>query len=922
MKTCKQIIEKTIAENGNDTNISFVFSSGITAREWLIKAPDISGVDTIATESYLAWDIFKKIFFNYGSSEKLEPVPQVVRKLFVQNIIKKNAELAKEGKPLFKKIIPQQFASEGSVFTDWLVRILPQLDHWSKRFYKKNEPENILESDDLKILKIQYEQFLQEYFLYEPSWHADKFVSYGKKIIIFFPELIEDFSEYELLLNDQEEVQIINIPEEHKQSFDILEFKNSRQEINYCVSKIEELINSGIPANEISVNVCNIEEIAPYLKREFILRGVPLQFRYGAPLTSNSAGSMFKSFMEIVSSHWEYTAVKNFLLNPHIPWKHVEKIKALINFGIENNCVISWHENSEWKNVWKEAFKIREDKKSKEEFEIESWFNKLYGAVEKIVNAKSFYAIQTAYVLFRDDFLLTENFSEDDNLIVGRCVDVLRELIGFEQKYANIMTDEKYEFFVSILDTKQYVFQNSGEGVNVFPYKVGVATPFKFQFVINMGEKVSTVIYDKLSFLRKDKREELGIIEQNMSKDFFAAYYDLNASCFSYSKKTFSSYAICNSVFKKHEVENEPNPFYSEKDFFLDSKNYALELYQSQASGLVRFFENIHSGFSLKKTFSFVKDSFTEKSVALQNKMQGFYTHDAKNNNLIRASASTLNLHQACATKWFFRRILSIEQKGIVPEIFNLKRLGTLYHVVAEELYKKIALIDKSFRAEHSDMYVNWAKEIIENAISLKDDFRGALAKPFIALIENKILKAIQALIIFDSEHYNRCIPKLLEEEFFYDANDIRYHGIVDKLWFDPDKGLYSLVDYKTSYTPNAENCSVNEPDEYLDNFQMAMYVYLLENNLGNEAEINSASFWSFRKEEASEIFCREKKDKRSKAVDNFENTISALKEYAFLFKKRMDAVSFSKQEYVDWDSCVNCEYKRICRTVFSVEGE
>ena len=270
-------------------------------------------------------------------------------------------------------------------------------------------------------------------------------------------------------------------------------------------------------ADEIAVSVPDIENYAAYIKREFYLRGIPAEFRSGFKLGLEQAGKLFSLIYDCVQNNFAFEFMKPIVLNKHIPWKDREGAEALIDYGVKNNCAVSWKENKEdtvYKNIWIESFKINYER---DEIEVEQkkkardWFYSFYYAVNRICESKTFADLQKNYFLFRKELIDENLFSEKDNAILGRCISCLQELLYLEDKFEAYMPCDRFKFFISELDKAIYVPQNTGLAVSIFPYRVAAATPFSYHFVLNCSQDHTNIIYNKLSFLRKNKREALGV---------------------------------------------------------------------------------------------------------------------------------------------------------------------------------------------------------------------------------------------------------------------------------------------------------------------------------------------------------------------------------------------------------------------------
>lgn len=196
------------------------------------------------------------------------------------------------------------------------------------------------------------------------------------------------------------------------------------------------------------------------------------------------------------------------------------------------------------------------------------------------MQAKTFSEVQRQYILFRTQYLNIDGFSFEDNAVIGRCVTLMQELTQLEQDFADCLPAQPYRFFTAQLAREIYVPQNTGRAVSIFPFRVAAATPFAHHFVLNCNQKASRVIYQKLPFLRKDKRDVLGVVEKDATQAFFAVYAEYGAVRFSASEQTFAGFTVSNGIF----IALAPSPDFDESDSFLQEYHFFKREYDSPAA--------------------------------------------------------------------------------------------------------------------------------------------------------------------------------------------------------------------------------------------------------------------------------------------------------------------------------------------------
>lgn len=900
-----------IKNNCHNLETIFVFPLQVQAREWFIESLNITEKKAFSESMIISWASFKEKFFENDINKK--PISQIIRKIFIEYILKKNADAARTGNPIFKKIILQKYAQNSANFSSWLVDILPQLDNLDRKLNSKSYflPEII----DYLVLKKHYEDFLQRHLLYEPSWIHKNLTLKNENIKIIFPELIEDFYEVSETISQSKNIELISLQnffDEKKIS--AIEFENSRVEIEFCISNIEKLLLNGVQANDIAITVCNLDELKPYLNREANLRGIPIEFRAGSQLGKTQIGVFFKQLLNITKTQYSFESLNSFFLNSHLPWKHKPLIYQLLQFGIEHNCVVSWQDGYTWKNCWEEAFQLNENKKPVEQINLENFFFEFKTRVDAIINSKTFQDVKRNYIIFREKFLDLEKLSKADDLILARCVEKLKDLILIEQDFEKELPNNRFSFFVTILDHSNYVFQNTGTSVSVFPIMVMAVSPFKYNFVLNANQKDFKVSFSSLSFLRNDVRKTLQLNDLDADSFFLKCYNECSNSIISFSKKTFSDYTICHNGLQKrsltgNEIEIlKTNSYITEEKYFYDKNTeYNFNVYKLQKLGAKNFIENLHN----KKNFSFLKKAFPKETHNL------LHTH-IKNRNYIdsekfKISQSQLKVFTECPTKYFFNNVLRV-YKNNMPSLLLPIDIGNLSHNILKKLFTKIKEYDSGLNTENLSDYIKLAEEIIYSEVNKNIKIN----KAFITLLQEKNFDEIVYLLKYVLKNFNKFSIPVIEKTFIQSTGDYFLDGTVDCAFYDERKKTFALIDFKTNVTPKKGEARVTHDNESLSDFQIAMYVLLLEKSF-SDTKVTNALFWSLNKKQATEII---KEGNLKDSREMFELSIKNLLHQLEVFCSKMVAYNFTKDKSISFIQCVTCDYKNICRTTFQIEGE
>lgn len=922
------LIEDTIKKYGGDLNNIFVFPSRIVAMLWFQKSIQLTGLKTVPAENYISWDNFKEKHL-VSSAENLVPASNIIRNIFAEYICRLNASEAEHSEPLFNSIIPQNYAAESTVFSNWIAGILPQLDHFEKRSVLKGKIDE--DANDFFLLKKLYSEFLQKNSFFEPSWYSSEFISYGCKYIIIYPELIEDFSEHAELLKTYDNFTYIHCPEINSKNTVLDIYDNARSEIRSTVLQIEKLLSENVSIDEIAVSIPDIENYSAYIKREFMLRGIPSEFRSGFKLGSEQAGKLFSLISDCVQNNFSFEFMKPIILNNHIPWKDKSGAENLISYGIKNNCAVSWKENpydKEYKNIWMESFKINYESREDEVFQKEKakdWFYSFYNSVNKIYKSQTFLELQKNYFLFRENCINTAEFSEKDNAILGRCISTLQKLIELENKLFEYMPKNRFKFFVSILEKEIYVQRNTGRAVSIFPYRVAAGTPFKYHFILNCSQKITCIRYNKLSFLRKDKRESLGVFELDASSYFFYAYSEAENAVFSFSEHSFSGYSIVNELLESeasslHNTSQKLAALLRFDSFKNEEKKLYPEIYSIQKIGAEQ-----ESLLKRSKEFSFITSGYNHSCGELSE----IITKNIFKNEFVKLSQSDLKTFYICPVKWFLKKILGINLKKYDAEIINSADIGILSHSVFENLYKRIKCEDNFFNKNNLDKYKSIAEEEIKKAADYSNVLKGGLAKPFIQSLSKRMLDIVDFVLQTDAAFLDGYSPEWIEEWIEIEKDGILYCGKLDRVSFPQDERGAVVIDYKTGKAPAYSDYGKKDlQDIDLKDFQMPMYVFLTENKIMQRCKkktedesdlIGYACFFKLKERDIMKIIAETPK-LREKTREQFQPAIDSFIVCANNFADKIKSEDFSKFADIPFDTCASCELKHICRETYSVQ--
>jgi hypothetical protein len=962
----------------------FVFPSESAASFWAEKTLLLFNLKTIAKEHFIAWDSFKEKNIHAENKNK-RPVNKVIRLLFAHCLIRANKK-----EHFLHYLIPNVYANEGMIFAKTITSMLPSLKLWRRKiedfFSKEKTPpfDSPMLKDEYEFLtelERRYTAFLEDNSLFEPSWENPPFRNKENAFYLFYPSLIEDFCEYEELLDVPNVHKIPIALTDDRDENQLLLYESSRAELKFLVSEIRRLYKEeSIPYEEMFVSVPELQTLEPYIKREFYLHNIPANIRLGKALAEYREGLLWKQINDCAQNNFSFSSIRNLLFNFSLPWRTPNKNASLIKFGIKNNCVSGYREKGKKKDIWEEAFWGKEKK-----MRLRNHYRKLKSYCLHIAHSKNFGDFnQWAYRFIKKFFIKID--IEDNNVVLGR---ILKELKHTKDIIDEIIENCPYmepssslEFFISVLKEKAHVKDEKKTGVQVFPYGVAASAPARAHFIINVNQKSTTKIYHPLAFVQRASRKALNMEDIDMSKDLFKSFnvrseLDSNRKNYVYysaSLLTFSGWVLPHTYFdrikssktgnaSKPNIKNAAPPendlFSLERKWWTQNEDVAAQIKEWPAS--VDFFDkdkrilpiqklgfNKWSPFAVESDFNLLKKEFRDEwtvSTLLKKRIHiikksehGVYPlknsekHLQKNyghDGILRVSATALKNFFNCQTYWFFKEILKIETYELNPVLLDDMTKGLLYHKILKELFEIIRENDKEakFNKNNLKQYYHWADSTAEKITRKFPAFRGPLARPMLGSMASSLSQKIKKLLDEEAENFDGWIISDLEKEYRVKKEDVILHGFIDRVSLSDMKDSAMIVDYKTG-TPPTITASTQKLNSPLTDFQIALYIKIYEDFTG--LQVCNASFFSINASEYKNVI------KNVASRGSYQKTIDSLNDFIDYYKQSILKLDFTPRtvkndnddlkpdfstKAIPLKHCYTCIYKYICRTTYSLNA-
>ncbi len=559
-----------------------------------------------------------------------------------------------------------------------------------------------------------------------------------------------------------------------------------------------------------------------------------------------------------------------------------------------------------------------------------------------------------------------------------------------------------FDFFISEIQKKTYAPEQKDYGVNIFPYRLASCADFDYQFVINASQKNLSVPFKKLDFISDAKRIKLlGLDKEEIPKDIqnemnvaknFVRLYGLSQKespqkkvFFSAAEESLDGFSIVHTELNRVEFDSEEQKELDLLDFIsaekslsglekskTDKEENKIEISSDQKDA----FENWSN--ILIETGNNKTDSCPSKTII--EKVEAQLTQKGKEvtNSKYKVSQTELKNFFKCPRIFLFKEVIGLEEDSLDVSLIKPYEIGTFIHRIIELVLRKwkdeeegkipifkLRKKDESKKtSEVNDSDINnCVNECFEEAKKGNRAFKEsklALSviesqKEFICNIVSDFLK--EFCCEPDNKTKNKCFGgfkiKGVEYEVAVpckeDGSKFDFYGKIDCVLAPSEVETADkidnlvIVDFKTGGTvPTATESIAQEESKVslIEDFQIACYVKLLENNPKNEKEVNvnNALFYQIKKDENNEfpvnqVIAENKPSNNSKAVNHegFKSTLNELENYAeYFFDKCMDndfdPIAFNSEDDEHkkygisvFEDCVKCHFNSICRTSFNI---
>ncbi|MDR2491158.1 MAG: PD-(D/E)XK nuclease family protein [Spirochaetaceae bacterium] len=960
-----------------DSGTTFVFPSESSASAYASYILARSGRQALRMDKFIAWDTFtaKAVKAAHGAEaggKNRKSASPLIRKLFAAMVLEENAKRgAAGGEPFFTTIVPQKYAGFSASFTSWTAGILPRLSVWAETVHgihihdiAKIKTGMADMEKDLQTLAVLYHNFLDNNKLYESAWERPPFISDGSIYLIFFPEVIDDFSDYEPLLKKAApyvDFFYMSNPEKPARSFF---YQNAQSEIIEAALYILNLHQNGVPYSEICVSVPAIDDYLPYITKEFNNRGIPIEDKNGRKLADYPAGRLFKCIQDCAAKKFSFNSVVSLLANRSLRWKEPGQINKLIDFGLRNNCVCSWEEDGKSVDVWKASGFSSED--------TAVFYADLKEAVLALCGAKTFNAVKRAYFAFRtrflDVFVEYEKHTEADD-VLSRCINELAVLCDIAAKHPAIKVSNPYAFWIKHLSETVYTRQANTDGVPLLPYRIAAAVPAAYHIILGANQHDMAQTNSRMDFLPKTLRRNFGLDGKDASEAFFnlhkiTAEKDAVFFC---SEQTFSGYEIPFGLLDADAPRlryapqtaggREPDAaaeaahavffddlFYQERRRFRGVQAGGLSgsgqctVHSVQKRGFDAFCRRERavppdSAVSPPGAASSAAGLLDFDSAAAAQAVRRRFFGVENGEEVLYVSASALKPFYECSLKWLFSRVMRLKTPDTEASVSDPFVWGNLYHLILGRFFQYV-----------QENNIVLGEELLEAGINPPDKALLAITDDIFENLEQNIYTSlIKRHILYPQKMntYNQMKYVIAEIARMFPAHKVFLVEEALKAPFLPSRlqsgtslpavylegrpdlvlqdeaGALIILDFKSSGEPAKKDCFA-EGDGLLHDFQMPMYNALLQHSTGTGAQ--AAAFVNIKAASVKKYFAPAGSGGREKTC-TFAELEEIFARQADMYAQSVLMNNFNMYINRQYTVCNECDYKTICRRTYAIRG-
>ncbi len=880
-------LEKRIRERYQHSNATFIFPSEVVAASWRACISGGFG-KAIWSDRFISWDKFKEIVFS--QEQEKEPVNTIVRTLYVLDLLQKN----RDGQHL-KRIVPIG-ASASPGITAFVRRLLPLYKAIELAILPQAHKLDPPLAEDLEYLTEDYQKFLDKNGFFEPSSLdiVPKDIT-DREYVCIFPEVIEDFDEYENELRRFPGFQTITTEIREKVWFH--QYTTAVQEIDSVLTRIEELLDNGVPYQNIAVT-CASPESLEYLLQKADLREVPLTNRQGKSALEYPGGKLFSLISSCRPDDMSFANLRDFLLYQGIPWENTAKHKLLLSECVRSHWIGNYRGDDPLLSRLGKITLQDADEQEKLKTAVD-YLAGLFKAVRGIHQAPDFTVLKKRLSAFINTYLRFYSAEKISQLVIEYSLYFAGKLAEEAEKLRALKITNPFSVWISLLKDSIYVPRDLLSGIPVYPYKVSAGINVDYHFVVSLTQGAVKAVKKRFPFLHDDQEAALGLEPNNMT-DQFLELYALSGKevTISGSERGFHGTSLVPGYFLKNASVSKVSSENTEAKDLYDAE-YPLwagsagsimkKTYKRQAEGF-RFFQGRGK---LSK-----EDDFTLSPVE-DKKAAEALTADRKFVQEKKISATQLGLYAKCPFSYFLQYYWGLEERDFTPIIQDHPFIGLLQHAAVQRFFRSFQEgPEKRFRKMDLPQYKEKMRTIVSSLFLEFEEQGKNLPRVPWNILEEQCKKDCMEFLELEAATFPdfRHVYEEKGAEAPIAGTEYKYSGRMDRV--AEGKSGKIIIDYKKGKISKKQF----QYTEKNPAFQAPLYIILgkMEN-----WKIDSVYYYSFKESKYVKIYDLKKDEDELTAVQSMiDDTAAELAE-------KRDSLDFSLPE--DFE-CNSCDFRAVCR--------
>ena len=349
---------------------------------------------------------------------------------------------------------------------------------------------------DAAIILGHYRRYLDALSLSDRRLGQMRMPALGRRYALLMPKAFPKERRLASFIAGQDGIAIIDdLPSAEP----VLEsYANEKSELRSMFIRIRELAGKGVDLADIIISSPSLDRVRPYLEKEAYLHSIRLAFVSGSSPLESPAGSFLSSLRDIYQSHYQIDALKSLFLNPAMPFRHPETLRAFIGRAIADSIAYA-------------SGRPADDRYARIEDDAYPEAGRSYRAFRRdldrlMAETRPRKAVEHLHTLM-SHLLKDEQFSEDedDRDMYSFAMDALSSFAAAAERAAEAgfpVSRPIFPAFISYLEGIRYVPRKKAGGVRVYPFGQDAAIP---GFVLLADRYVFEGI-EKRSMLRRVRK--------------------------------------------------------------------------------------------------------------------------------------------------------------------------------------------------------------------------------------------------------------------------------------------------------------------------------------------------------------------------------------------------------------------------------